>query len=163
MVASDLALDYNRQGTNSVYYCFQMSHSKIGYLSNRQFSSWQDYADIIRRRRFLFIATGEFFSVNQDQTYRRFCVSVSLCVCCIFECPAASGTQKSAGNNTVISFTLYTHCKQSRICRSRIFMFTSLLLRVKTPNITTLIKIYPLISTGPALRCLALKTQFFIA
>lgn len=103
------------------------------------------------------------FFVNQDQTYRRFCVSVSLCVCCIFECPAASGTQKSAGNNTVISFTLYTHCKQSRICRSRIFMFTSLLLRVKTPNITTLIKIYPLISTGPALRCLALKTQFFIA
>jgi len=57
MVASDLALDYNRQGTNSVYYCFQMSHPEIGYLSNRQFSSWQDYADIIRRRRFLFIAT----------------------------------------------------------------------------------------------------------
>lgn len=134
MVASDLALDYNRQGTNSVYYCFQMSHPKIGYLSNRQFSSWQDYADIIRRRRFLFIATGEFFCKpppprSNISSLLRFCVCV-----CIFGCPAASGTQKSAGNNTVISFTLYTHSKQSRICRSRIFMFTGLLLSVKTPN-----------------------------
>lgn len=79
---------------------------------------------------FSLLPPGEFFCKPppQDQTYRRFCVSVSVC---IYGCPAASGTQKSAGNNTVISFTLYTHSKHSRICRSRIFMFTGLLLRVK--------------------------------